>query len=257
MAEARQDCRQRARPPVNEMLSIGGNFPTDDDSPWTAVALFVAACFAAIGAAAFVNRRRGKRKGRSPASGKGAVETVSALVAVLGTLVAIGDHFIKERPAREATITVRDVIPRITRSHFDRRIGDDKWKKKPLVDRLEVGNVVLLELKLTGYRGRPLAIRWGTYSLDPAVRGALLNTSEPSVRGQGLTVSDPDIRVRVEDDHQTSFVPIWLGYPKSAKFEVQFRLIERKKDIRQLLTTGPMRGTSYRYACRSDLTDRS
>jgi len=284
LAEARGDCK-RERPPLNRMLSVGGEFPTEKGFPWTTVGLLIAVCFAAIGAAAYFIRRRGSRKGRPPPAGGGILETVSAVVAVVGSVLAIGDQVIEERPTRQATITVRDVIPRITRSHFDRTTGKD-WRKVALVDRLEVGNVVLLELRLTGYRGKPLSIRWGTYSLDPAVRGALLNTNDPSVRGTLEKVGDPNIPVPVKDDQQTSFVPVWLGYPKSAKFEVQFRLVEgrqprklqsklqirqprklqsklqirqlrklqSKLQIRQLSTLGPMRGTQYRYACRRGLT---
>ena len=237
-AEARADCRQRTRPPVNQMLSIGGVFPTEKGSPWTTVALFVAGCFAITGVAAFVIRRRGRRKGRPPASGSGPVQAISALVAVLGTLVAIGNQFIEERPTRESTITVRDVIPRITRSHFDRRTtDDDAWRDKPLIDRLEVGNVILLELRLTGYRGKPLAIRWGTYSLDPAVRGALLNTSgaDPYCQGKSAGREQPRHSGACRRRPPDVVRPGLVGYPKSAKFEVQFRLVESNKQIQPAL----------------------
>jgi hypothetical protein len=243
LAEARGDCK-RERPPINRMLAIGGVFPTEKSSSWTPLALLVAACFAAIAAAAFFIRRRGRRKGRTPAGGSGLLETLSALVAIVGTLVAIGDQVIEKRPTRQATITVRDVMPRITRSQFDRRTGNRNWRKIAPVDRREVGNVVLLEIRLTGYRGRPLDLRWGTYSLDRAVSGTLLHGTDKAAP------------LHVDDDHQTSFVPVWLGYPKSATFEVQFRLIEGQQ-IRQLASLGPMRGSKYRYACSRDVRSRA
>ncbi|MGH2943919.1 MAG: hypothetical protein ACRDLN_14205, partial [Solirubrobacteraceae bacterium] len=170
---------------------------------------------------------------------RGLLETVSTVVAIAGTLVAIAGQFVTVPPPPEAAMAVRDVLPRITRAEYARRTGADLGKADTL-DRREVGNVVLLEIRLTGYRGKRLDLQYATYNLDAAAPGTLLRGTDRSV---GLRVAD--------DDTQTSFVPIWVGYPKSKRFEAQFRLIDGLA-IRQLATAGPMKGSAYRYACRRD-----
>jgi hypothetical protein len=161
-------------------------------------------------------------------------------VAIAGTLLGIADHFISSPPPPQATMTVRDVLPRVTRDEYARRTGVDVRGISKL-DRREVGNVVLLEIRLTGYRGKRLALQYATYSLDRNVTGALLPGTDVKV---GLRVAD--------EDTQTSFVPIWIGYPKSERFEAQFRLIEND-EIRQLTDTGAMKGSAYRYACSREV----
>ena len=79
--------------------------------------------------------------------------------------------------------------------------------------------------------------------------------AEPRPQRDGLAAAWHDVTVglRVADeDTQTSFIPIWVGYPKSERFEAQFRLIEND-EIRQLTSTGPMKGSAYRYACNREV----
>lgn len=235
--EASAACSSQ-RPPINEMLAIGGIVASDEASPWARLALFVAACFAVVGAIAFLVRRRAARRTDAPVAARGRLETASTLVAIIGTLIAIGDQLVTDSPPPEAVMTVRDVLPRITRGEYARRTGSEV-RRIPRIDRREVGNVVLLEIRLSGYEGRRLDLQYATYSLDHNVSGTLLHGTDRTV---GL---------RVADELQTSFVPIWVGYPKSARFEAQFRLIENAQ-IRQLTNAGPMRGSAYRYACSRD-----
>jgi hypothetical protein len=237
--EARADCTAQ-RPPINQMLAIGGLVAAGEGSAWGRAALFVAACFAAIGLGAFLIRRRANRTSNAPPAVRGRLETISVVVAIAGTLVGIGDHFVSTPPAPEAAMTVRDVLPRVTRDEYAHRTGIDVSRISKL-DRREVGNVVLLEIRLTGYRGKRLALQYATYSLDRYVTGSLLPGTDVKV---GLRVADKD--------SQTSFVPIWVGYPKSERFEAQFRLIEND-EIRQLTGTGPMKGSAYRYACNREV----
>lgn len=237
--EARADCTAQ-RPPINQMLAIGGLVAADEGSPWGRVALFVAACFAAIGLGAFLVRRKADRTSDAPPAVRGRLETVSIVVAIAGTLLGIADQLISSPPPPQATMTVRDVLPRVTRDEYAQRTGVAVSGISKL-DRREVGNVVLLEIRLTGYRGKRLALQYATYSLDRNVTGALLPGTDVKV---GLRVA--------EEDTQTSFIPIWVGYPKSERFEAQFRLIEND-EIRQLTDTGPMKGSTYRYACNREV----
>jgi len=237
--EARADCTAQ-RPPINQMLAIGGLVAADEGSPWGRIALFVAACFAVIGLGAFLVRRKTERTSDAPPAVRGRLETISIVVAIAGTLLGIADHFISSPPPPQATMTARDVLPRVTRDEYAHRTGIDVSRISKL-DRREVGNVVLLEIRLTGYRDKRLALQYATYSLDRNVTGALLPGTDVKV---GLRVAD--------DDTQTSFVPIWVGYPKSERFEAQFRLIEND-EIRQLTDTGPMKGSAYRYACNREV----
>ncbi len=237
--EARADCTAQ-RPPINQMLAIGGLVAADEGSPWGRIALLVAAGFAVIALGAFLIRRRADRASDAPPAVRGRLETISIVVAIAGTLLGIADHFISSPPPPQAAMTVRDVLPRVTRDEYAHRTGIDVSRFSKL-DRREVGNVVLLEIRLTGYRGKRLALQYATYSLDRNVTGALLPGTEVKV---GLRVAD--------EDTQTSFVPIWVGYPKSERFEAQFRLIEND-EIRQLTDTGPMKGSAYRYACNREV----
>ena len=124
---------------------------------------------------------------------------------------------------------------RITRGEYATRTGSTVRLSRD--DQREVGNVIWLEIELKGYRGRRPALQYGLYDRGSAADGALLPRTAREV---GLVVEDKDA--------QTSLVPIWVGYPKSPQFEVQFRLLEGKQ-VRRLARTGKMRGSTYRYAC--------
>lgn len=165
------------------------------------------------------------------------------VVAIFGGLVGLaGELGARIAPetssAPEATMTVREVHPRITRLDYARKTGS----RVPLTkeDQREVGNVIWLEIHLEGYRDHRLDVQWGLYDADAGE--ALLPTTAKRAR----------INVRAADV-QTDFVPIWVGYPQSRRFEAQFRLVERGA-VRQMAATGLMRGSKYRYACVGDLS---
>jgi hypothetical protein len=238
-AEAKRACTPQ-RPPINRMLAVQGVIAADEGSSWTRIALFIAACFAAIALGAFLLRRWAARRRDAPAAQRGLLETASTVVAIAGTLFAVADQLIAAPPPPQAAMTIRDVLPRITRSEYARGIGAKKEIRNKF-DRREVGNVVLLEVQLTGYKGKQLVLQHASYSLDRNVSGTLLRGTKMS----------PALDV-AEEDTQTSFVAIWVGYPRSRKFEAQFRLIENGR-IQQLASTGPMKGSTYRYACGRDV----
>jgi hypothetical protein len=188
---------------------------------------------------AFVIRRRRAPPGQSPES-RGTLETVASLVAIFGGLVGLAVQFIpglgvEEHPPPEAAMTVREVHARITRDEYAMTTGSKV--KLSEEDRREFGNVIWLEIQLRGYRGRNPSLQYGLY--DPDAGGALL----PG------TAKEVDLLVK-PNDVQTALAPIWVGYPKSARFEAQCRLLESRR-VRQMASTGRMRGSGYRYACRT------
>jgi hypothetical protein len=130
-------------------------------------------------------------------------------------------------------MTVREVHARITRGEYAERTGARVELRRQ--DRREVGNVVWLELELKGYTDRQPVLQYGLY--DPVIGGALLPGTEKQLE---LTLEDRDV--------QSLFVPIWIGYPKSQRFEAQFRLLEGQR-VRQMTSTGKLPGTDFRYAC--------
>ena len=146
-------------------------------------------------------------------------------VAIVGGLATVAAQFIPgigvdEEPPPEASMEVRQVHTRITRGEFANRTGSTVRLSKD--DQREVGNVVWLEIGLRGYSGKRPALQYGLYDRDRGADGALL----PG------TAKEVNLQVEA-NDAQTSLVPIWVGYPRSARFEVQFRLVEGKR-VRQM-----------------------
>ena len=96
--------------------------------------------------------------------------------------------------------------------------------------------MIWVQLELAGYRGRRLDLQWGSYETKP---GAPL-----------VAATTHRIPVEVSDasDEQTLFQPVWVGYPSLKRFHVQFRLLQNGQ-VREIASTGPMRGDLARYAC--------
>lgn len=237
--EANGDCVS-SRPPVSRMLALGGSVAGDEEPSWGwLVVLIVAAAVLLAGTMFVIRRRRAKAEGKAPES-RGPLETTATLVAIVGGIAALAAQFIPgvgvdEDPPPEASMAVRQVHSRITRGEYATQTGSTVRLSRD--DRREVGNVIWLEIELKGYRDRRPALQYGLYDRGPAADGALLPQTAKEV---GLLVENKDA--------QTSLVPIWVGYPKSAQFEVQFRLLEGRR-VRRMARTGKMRGSSYRYAC--------
>jgi hypothetical protein len=222
---------QRLR--VSSMLGLPGTIGGDGRSSWGVLLIVLAIC---SGAVAFVIWRRRRRRGRSEP--RDPLETVSTMIAIVGGVVGLAVQFvpgigIDRPPAPEALLRVRVAHARITHGEYaDKTRSAERLSRD---DRREVGNVVWLELDLKGYRDKRLGLQYGLYR--PGGGGAL-------VPG---TAREIDLRPE-RQDVETSFLPIWVGYPKQGRFQAQFRLIQAGQ-VRQMAATGTMRGSRQRYVC--------
>jgi hypothetical protein len=266
--EARLSCK--AHPPHAAPLLGVRSATTDHDRRW--LTWTIVAITSAAAAVAFVAIVRRRRVARPAGSRKTALELVSATVAIAGTLAGLASAFIpgvgvRERPAPEVTMTVREVHARITRGDYEAKterethppvrlssrrllsakrakaVADQTKDGRALaaayetdLDRLEIGDVAWLELHFSGYRGKPLTLQWAMFL--PGAGGALIPETEDAT----------DVAVDDGGDESSQFIPIWFGLPKLAKFRAEFRVLEGSQ-VRQMATTDPMRGAEYRYAC--------
>ena len=129
---------------------------------------------------------------------------------------------------------VREVHPRITRDAFAVATRTSR-RGIGTTDRREVGNVIWLEIALRGYADKRPLLQYGLYRYKDEV--LLPNTAK-------------QVPIHVADaDAQTSFVPIWVGYPSRDLFQAQFRLLVDGR-VRQMAKTGQMSGSAHRYACQ-------
>jgi hypothetical protein len=238
-AEAGRSCKWSPFP-VSAMMGVPGQLQTEDeDGSLPLLALAVCAAALAFAGAAFAVRRvRGR--GRTDSPPKGTLETVATLVAIVAAVAGLAAEFAgvgtKERPAREAILTVRDVDARITRGEYAEKLEPRELRHIGPLDRREIGNVVWLELVLRGFEGAE-GLRLQQASFDPD-RGTLL-----SVLDEPMRIAPP------RTDGDTRFIPFWVGYPASRRFVAEFRLVEGQA-VRQLAGTGKMRSSRFRYACK-------
>lgn len=237
-------CKRADRPPTSHMLGMP-KIVTDPEPPnrvWLLVAVAVMAAAFALGAMAL--RQRGE--GKAP---RGVLETVGAGVAICGTLAALAAQAgvpgasIQRPPPREVAMTVREVKPRITRGEYVEKITTGKGdaavlKQIDKYDREEVGNVAWLEIRVVGFKDRNVYLQYGLYDL--MARETLLPD----------TAKEIDLGV-IEHDVVTMFYPAWVGYPRTAKFMAEFRLIDDHGGMLQMAATGKMGGTPFRYACEN------
>jgi hypothetical protein len=61
------------------------------------------------------------------------------------------------------------------------------------------------------------------------------------------TAREIDLRTE-RQDVESSFLAIWVGYPKGGHVPGQFRLIQNGQ-VRPMAATGQMRGSEVRYTC--------
>ena len=233
-----REARERCVAGTSRMLASGGSQRMDDARSWAWLPFLIAAVCAALGLGAFAIRHRKSQSaaGQPPPS---LLEVTATIVAICAGVAGLAAQFVPgvgvdDEPAPAATMQVRTVNARITREEFARRVGVEP-PGSPL-DRREVGNVIWLQIQLRGYRGRRLGLQWGSYETKPGA---------PLVAG---TTYDAPIEVSEDSDEQTLFQPIWVGYPSLKRFHVQFRLLQRG-EVREIASTGPMRGNLARYAC--------
>jgi hypothetical protein len=232
--EQKKACGSAKRPPTSTMLSIPGTVSGDPGGSWVPVVVAVALGAALFAAIAFAIRRQANKE-----TAPGPFEALAALVAVCGGLAGLAAQFIPsasvdERPAPEATMVVRDVKPRITRREYMIRSNLSRAGFKP-IDLDEIGNVVWIELGLKGFKHRKVRIDYGLYDLN--AHEALLPGSSKT-----LPLEMP------KHDVQTSFVPVWVGYPRAARFMAEFRLVDRQ-GVQQIAATHAMRASAFRYEC--------
>lgn len=228
-------CESARRPPTSHMLGTIGVVPGNASPNWVPLVIAISLGAALFAVVAFALRKRGA-DGERP----GALEGIATLVAICGSLAGLAGQFIpgatiKEKPAREATLVVRDVKPRITRAEYARKVGVDVSGAGKL-DRTEVGDVVWLEIVLKGFKGEPLRVQYGLFDPD---------ANETLLPGTGKQV-----RLRAPgSEAETIFLPIWVGFPRSVRFTAEFRLVDQQGRVQQMAATDRMRGSRFRYAC--------
>jgi hypothetical protein len=230
--EAQASC-QASPPPTSRLLALGGSVGSEPPKSWTVWALVACVAAAGIATAAFGVRKRAARDDKGP------LEHIATIVAIAAGVAALAGQFVPgvgahDAPPPEATMQVRDVNARITRGDFATALGVRRPSSD--VDGREIGNVVWLAIHLQGFRGRTLTLQWGSYDHDDGERFV-----------PGTERSTP-LRVTRDGDEQTLFQPIWVGYPQDEVFSVSFRLLDRGQ-VREIASTGRMRGARYRYAC--------
>lgn len=95
--------------------------------------------------------------------------------------------------------------------------------------------MIWLEIHLEGYRDKEPYLQYGLY--DPGAGNALLP-------GTAEVVPIP----HSDEDVQTQFVPIWLGYPLSESFKAAFRLLDGSR-VQAIAESDRMKSSRYRYSC--------
>lgn len=243
-AEINRACATPDRPPTSHMLGLPGLRPANESGSWVPILIAVA-----FGAALFATIAFALRKSAAEARRPGLLEGVAGLVAICTGLAGLAAQFVpsaavKDRPAKATTLLVRDVKQRITRNEYLSKmdLSPADWakvrRKFSPADLEELGNVVWLEIGLTGFKDQRVWLQYGLYDLD--ARGALLPATQRTV-----ALTQP------EHDAQTTFYPAWVGYPRSARFKAEFRLLD-SNGLQELAATRPMNGTRFRYACSDE-----
>jgi hypothetical protein len=232
LEEANQDCR-RTPPPTSSMLGYPGTVAASEGDPISRLLLIFALGALLVAGVAYLIRRKGK------ATERGSLETVSTILGILGAVAGLAVQFVPgigvhEKPLPAVSMKVRDITPRIRHAEYARKTHSKRRLRG--VDGREVGNVIWLEIHLEGYQDKELTLQYASF--DPEANHALL---------PGTAIRAP--LPHGDDDAETQFVPIWVGYPLSEKFEAAFRLLEGGR-VQALAQTSEMRSSKYRYSCR-------
>lgn len=228
--EAHEAC-EGTPPPTSRMLGFPGSVGDSGGDPLGRLILIVAVGALLVAGVAYLVRHRGKATPRGP------LESVAAIIGILGVIAGLAVQLVpgvgvRERPPPAVSMEVSDISRRITHAEYAR-----KTRSKPRrgVDGREVGNVIWLAIHLEGYRDKPLTLQYASF--DPGANHALLP-------GTAITTPIPPHDVDVE----TRFVPIWVGYPLSERFEAAFRLLDGQR-VQALAETNAMKASKYRYSC--------
>jgi hypothetical protein len=236
----REEAAPRCRNNVSRLLATGGSAALDRDESWAWLPLLIAAACAAFVAGAYALRRYRALRARRESSPPSLLEVVATLVAICAGVAGLVAQFVPgfgshEAPPRNAEMAVRSISTLITQGEFINRAGGQLPRSS--LDRREIGNVIWLQLHLSGYRGEDLILQWGSYEGDG-------NRSLVAA-----TTYQVPIGVSGGSDEQTLFEPVWVGYPKLQRFRVQFRLLTEHGEVQELASTVPMRGGLARYVC--------
>jgi hypothetical protein len=223
---------QGTPPPTSRMLGFPGSVGASEGDPLGRLILIVAVGALLVAGVAYLMRQRGKETQRGP------LESVAAIIGILGVIAGLAVQLVpgvgvRERPPPAVSMEVSDITPRITQAEYAEKTHS---RRRGGVDGREVGNVIWLEIHLEGYRDKPLTLQYASF--DPGANHALLP-------GTAITTPIPHHDVDVE----TQFVPIWVGYPLSEKFEAAFRLLDGQR-VQALAETSAMKASKYRYSCK-------
>jgi hypothetical protein len=236
-ASAERSC-ERAR---SRGVPAGAQFAVVLKRPaqWPYLLLAFAACAAGVYIAVLVRRRR--RTMHSQRVDQGLLERFSGLVALAtGVLTLITQFFpgvgVNDRPRPSAAMTVRQVDAHITRDRFERAAG--VRRRLPVASRDELGDVIWLELKVAGYRGRPLVLT--------------LEKAEPGYDAAAIPATQRQVRLINPDDADAVriWLPLWVALQRE-RFQVRFYLTEGNKGLLQVARTKVLRGVRDRNPCRS------
>jgi hypothetical protein len=227
-----------ARPPATgPLLSLGGITSARPRRPPVRPLVVLAIVGGALAFTGYLVRRRGHAK----TDGRSTLEVAGSAVAILGTVGALAASYfgagVKDHPPPSVSLTVREVHARITHGAYEDKVVPAGRRTLSAVDRLEIGNVVWVELHTVGYKGDDaLRLQWAMFHAGPG---------EPFIR---YTTKSEAIDLDEDAADQTQFLPIWVGTPRVRRFRAEFRVLDAGR-VRQIASTGPMRGIGYRYAC--------
>ena len=235
--EARDHCI--ANP--SRLLAMGGSEAVDDGRSWAWLPFLIAAvCTALVAGAYTVRRRRAPGpQGQPPPS---LLEVVATIVAICAGVAGLAAQFVpgvgvEHAPAPEAAIDVRTVNARVTREEFARRLAS---RAAPLAARPPRSRQ--RDLAAARARGLPRP------ALGPPV-GLIRDQAGRPARGRHHR-HDPDRDQRGQ--RRADALPARVGrLPALKRFHVQFRLLQAGQ-VREIASTGPMRGDLARYACTAD-----
>ena len=231
--------------PVSRLAAIAGSQVTDRQDRWPWYVLALAGLVVFVTSAVWGGRYLRARHNKEPTPPVGLLSGAGALVGLLLALPGLVGLVLpgvgtQHHPPPQATMAVREVQARITRGDFIRQAIAPS--KRPTLkndfDSQEVGHVVWLELDLSGFRGDDLKLTWASYSRPGGY--SLIPKTEDAI----------PVEVGAHSDAETRFLPIWVGLPKY-EFQVRFRLIDGRRELRQVARTGDMRGSLLRYNCAS------
>jgi len=229
--EARRVCPAPAE--VNSGLRAPHTIVTDHQDRWPLLVFPLMAGAAGVYIAVLIRRRRRARKPDRLESAKGVVEKFSGVVALCtGLFVLLAQFFpglgVTHHPPPSATMAVRYVAPLVP-AGFER-------PGLALRERLELGDLILLELHLAGYGGQNFSLQWGA--------------AEPGYDGVNIpgTAREADLKIPRHADAATMFLPLWVNL-STRPFQVHFFLTDGHGGMLQVTSTEVLRGLRAPFLC--------